>query len=214
MKRGRKESVLAFMAAMALATGLHAATQIEEVNVPAATVASGVTAVGSFGYPVTMTFPKFDPALGMLDEVLIEHSFDLDMSLTITGGGGAGSGSMGGTFFVNGVAFGGNGNGNGSGGPGPAVLPLPFVVAGSSTLSSMINPPAFAEFAGSGDAVILWDALVNLDPGGNSMDLAMKDTSFGRVTYSYTPVPEPTSCLLAAGLSAMLLRRRRSSAQA
>jgi len=110
-------------------------------------------------------------------------------------GGGSGGASMQGAFLLSGAMYGGAGNGSGFGGGGPAVFTIPFSVPPNPPDIRMLtavapNPDAFNSCAGTGTTTILWDANNSANwmgsPGG-SVDLVMKDTSYIKVTYDYTP---------------------------
>jgi len=199
MACGKRNVLVARGAAvlLALAASAQAATTVQTVDIPAATIAEHVTNSSAVPYPITAQFQQLDPAQATLNQVTIAYQFGFRADIVVLEGsvGGASCG-IGGNFYVDGAGCGGDGGGGGNGGTGPlsvsAAFTVPYFPPGNIAVTAASNPDAFAKFQGTGQVTVLWDTTPNISfnpPEGGSVDFYLLSPSYIKVTYDYCPAP-------------------------
>ncbi len=193
----------AFIAAAALVLGGATAASMgaeltQTVSVPAETLFDEVTADATRNLDLSATFDRFDPALGELTRIDVEHFFDFDLAVESFGGQAGGGLNSSGTLKINdALIFSGNGGGNGTGtndhNAPPQVFTAPFNIANVDMLIPGTAAPAwidaFVAPGGGGDPTVRvtydGDANARITIAPASVTGALKAGSFIKVTYVY-----------------------------
>lgn len=198
---------------------LRADTIVQTATFTDANFSTGIITgmAGATFTPVfSMTVNLFDPSLGTLESVTVDHGFSF-LGTYNTGtipGGGSFSGD--GNILWNTTTIGSTGGGNGGGGNSDTTLDFSFLAppSGSATISGITSGSGLTLdlVKGTGTTSLAWNShlVVTMD-ADDTFSGSLNSGSF-TVTYNYTPtaVPEPgTWALMGLGLVGVLLTVKR-----
>ncbi|MBK1883987.1 hypothetical protein JIN85_16325 [Luteolibacter pohnpeiensis] len=166
--------------------------------------------VFSAGY-LTAQLPAFDASLGTLE------SFTITWSLSGTLDASSGGGSVGyvGDFLIASTTLTGASGGGGGGGGG---APVSFSFPGGSTsfsytynvadVGTTFDQTILDALTGGGDVDVTWDTPFTISSTFTDANISINASV--DLTYTYSPIPEPSSALLgAAAIGSAFVRRRR-----
>lgn len=175
---------------------------------------------------LTASVPAFETTLGTLESFAITWTLSGNFSGTLATAGAASS-SYSGPFLVAGSpasavasATGGGGNGFG-GGPGtvinlaltsgPTSSTQTFAVSGAGTT---YDQSILTAILGTNPVALQWNTPLTISGGtsgaGTWSNLTVAGTASAAISYTYSPVPEPSAALLGvSALGVACLRRRR-----
>jgi hypothetical protein len=195
---------LAASLALFCASSSSAALFVQEV--PFSFSASGTTATAPLtdAGDFTASFNPFNASLGTLNSFRVEWNVAYQMNFTNSVNGGNGSISASGTYYLGGLGYSGNGGGDGDSGNAGVPLEAGFGVLGDtlfSTSSITYNPAILALVTGPDSFDAVWDSSTTPYFEGVA-GWSATATGSVKLTYDYTPVPEPADAGIAAAFVA------------